>query len=265
MGTYRQFRPPPHLSAFVDAFWLYLPAEGATEAPELRVLPDGCIDLIAGLGLGRPGESVAPTSLEVCGPTDRHRLVGLPPAVAWAGARFRIGAAARLLDIHPPDLLRSQVPALDCSCGYAALLDRMAICPTPGRALEAMSSFLSTLADRARMGPNDDRTARAISMLGRPGGDARVSQVARTLEVSERTLHRDVRAAVGLSPKSLGRVLRFQRLLARLESGSFADLCSLALDTGYSDQAHMTREVAEFAGVTPTALGRSGHTKSLFE
>jgi AraC-like DNA-binding protein len=52
----------------------------------------------------------------------------------------------------------------------------------------------------------------------------------------------------------LARVLRFRRLQA-LAPGPLAEL---ALDAGYSDQAHMTAEVTRLAGVSPARFLKEG-------
>ena len=65
--------------------------------------------------------------------------------------------------------------------------------------------------------------------------------------MSARQLQRRVADAVGYGPKMLARVLRFRRLLALAS----APLVELALDAGYADQAHMTADVTELAGVSP--------------
>jgi AraC-like DNA-binding protein len=63
---------------------------------------------------------------------------------------------------------------------------------------------------------------------------------------------------VGYGPKTLHRVLRFRRFLARADAnGPEADLVRLALEAGYADQAHLTRECTRLTGLAPAALGRS--------
>ena len=84
-----------------------------------------------------------------------------------------------------------------------------------------------------------------MSALDRP--HARVAAVAAELGVSARQLQRRVTDAVGYGPKTLARVLRFRRLQT-LPAGS---LVERALEAGYADQAHMTAEVTELAGVSP--------------
>ena len=74
-----------------------------------------------------------------------------------------------------------------------------------------------------------------------------MDSVAGELGVSARQLHRRVSDAVGYGPKMLQRVLRFRRLQALPP----APLVELALEAGYADQAHMTAEVTQLAGVSP--------------
>jgi AraC-like DNA-binding protein len=66
---------------------------------------------------------------------------------------------------------------------------------------------------------------------------------------------------VGYGPKTLQRVLRFRRFVSRIDAGLPAgaerhDLATLAVQAGYADQAHLTRECQALAGLTPAALAR---------
>ncbi|WP_254053255.1 helix-turn-helix domain-containing protein [Singulisphaera sp. GP187] len=74
--------------------------------------------------------------------------------------------------------------------------------------------------------------------------------------ISSRQLHRRFHDSVGYGPKTLQRILRFQRLLelARNEPAPRLDLAALAFEAGYADQAHMSREVRELADNTPTSV-----------
>jgi len=58
-------------------------------------------------------------------------------------------------------------------------------------------------------------------------------------------------ASVGLPPKLYCRVLRFQRALTLLAAEPSAALVNVALDSGYSDQSHLTREFRELGGLSP--------------
>jgi AraC-like DNA-binding protein len=104
-------------------------------------------------------------------------------------------------------------------------------------------------------GPPDALVCHVRRRLDRPG--TRVEAVAEEVGLSERQLRRRLRTVVGYGPKTLQRVLRFQRFLARLraENGD-ADLAGIALDLGYADQPHLTREATRLSGFPPAALAK---------
>jgi transcriptional regulator GlxA family with amidase domain len=76
--------------------------------------------------------------------------------------------------------------------------------------------------------------------------------------MSERQLRRRFKAAVGLSPKTLQRVLRFQHFLALVHTGGWSrlGLARTAIALGYADQAHLTRECVYLSGLPPAELIR---------
>ncbi|MGH9113685.1 MAG: helix-turn-helix domain-containing protein, partial [Acidimicrobiales bacterium] len=87
--------------------------------------------------------------------------------------------------------------------------------------------------------------------------------------LSERQLRRRVEEAVGYSPRTLARIVRFQRFLhaARSVPRGRRNLAGLAAETGYADQAHLTRESRRLGGLPPAALldweaQRLGHPSS---
>jgi AraC-like DNA-binding protein len=80
-------------------------------------------------------------------------------------------------------------------------------------------------------------------------GGVPIAALAAEVGWSRRHLVNRFRTQVGLPPKTLARVLRFEELLRRLPTG---DLAEVATACGYYDQAHMNRDFREFAGTTPT-------------
>src|SRR5947207_3252054 len=108
------------------------------------------------------------------------------------------------------------------------------------------------LGDRLDRGPAAaPEVAWAWRQLYRTGGRIPVAELAAGTGWSHRHLASRFRQQVGLSPKAYGRVLRFQRAVARLGRAPLADL---AASCGYYDQAHLNRDFRELAGTTPTDL-----------
>ncbi|MFJ9851515.1 DUF6597 domain-containing transcriptional factor [Streptomyces sp. NPDC101150] len=96
------------------------------------------------------------------------------------------------------------------------------------------------LADRIRR----DRTIR------------RVVEFARDEGMSVRALQRLFAGYVGVSPKWVLLRHRVHEALERAASGAEADWAAVAAELGYSDQAHLIRDVTATVGVSPTAYGR---------
>lgn len=68
--------------------------------------------------------------------------------------------------------------------------------------------------------------------------------------VSRRRIQQAFFAVLGLSPKQVRTLLRYERAFALL-SASRLSLAAIAHETGFSDQSHMTRELKRFSGLTP--------------
>ena len=107
-----------------------------------------------------------------------------------------------------------------------------------------------------RDAPAPDRQAMQLFDLAAAAGRDESSVLAAMraqLDMPECSLRRLCHAQFGYGPKTLERVLRFQRLLALARSDRQAGLAALAADAGYADQAHLSREVRALCGITPSA------------
>jgi AraC-like DNA-binding protein len=79
-----------------------------------------------------------------------------------------------------------------------------------------------------------------------------VPALAGSVGLSERQLYRRCLDAFGYGPKMLDRVLRMNAALERARAG--LGLAEVAVQTGYADQAHFTRDVKALTGVPPRTL-----------
>lgn len=205
----------------------------STGADASPVLPDGCMDLLWRSDTER---------LLVAGPDTRPQAAEGELGVRWTGLRLSPGHAPAVLGVRAEELRDRRVDLSDLwgVSRVRALTARVAASAAPGTVLEAVAGA------GPAPDPALDQVVRALA-AGRP-----VAAVASDLDVSERTLHRRSLAAFGYSPQLLGRVLRFRRALAALQAG--ARPVQVADDLGFTDQAHLTREVRRFGGTTPGAV-----------
>jgi AraC-like DNA-binding protein len=240
--AYSERAPSELLRSFVVCSWTR-DATLAGDAPTSdRILPDGCVDIIWD-----------ERSLFVAGPDTRPVLVdpvGQP--TRYAGVRFRPGTAPAFLRVPSSELVDQRVP-LDAIWDAAVtqrLTDRLASAASMRDAVSEMEHALTERLD----GEVDRVAAAAISAIATDPA-IRVAGIAARVGVTERTLHRRVRSAVGYGPKMLQRVARFRRFLA-LAPRDELGLAGLARVAGYADQAHLSRECVALAGLTPLELVR---------
>jgi AraC-like DNA-binding protein len=196
------------------------------------VMPDACSDLIWRAGHGA----------FVAGPDTGAWLSSAPAGTVLVGARFRAGAGGAALGLPLSELLNQRVDLAELQPRLADQLD-------PDLSADAALQRLIAVASKLAQTP-DPAVYAAVRRLHDPR--ARVETLADELGFSERQLRRRFHAAVGYGPKTLQRVLRFRRFLEHADAG--ADLARAALDAGYADQAHLTRDCARLSGLTPSRL-----------
>jgi AraC-like DNA-binding protein len=211
------------------------------------VVPDGCIDL----------EWLGGT-LRIAGPDRKPRTETLAPGTTVIGFRFRAGTAVSWLGLPASEIVDGRVP-LEQFWGAEAhrLADAAnAACDVATRVHTIESALLRrapSIASRHR----DMRAAYALIATGAPPDRSLIPWLARELALSERTLRRRFDEAFGYGPKTLDRILRFQRFLELARRAPTESAARLAAAVGYADQAHLTRECRRLAAATPgEVLGR---------
>ncbi|HSK91540.1 MAG TPA: helix-turn-helix domain-containing protein [Euzebyales bacterium] len=93
----------------------------------------------------------------------------------------------------------------------------------------------------------------AWERLTRTGGGVGVARLADEVGWSRRHLSERFRREYGLPPKTMARIVRFERARRMVTATGGASLGTIAATAGYADQAHMTREWHDFAGGSPLA------------
>ncbi|MER7133991.1 AraC family transcriptional regulator [Streptosporangium saharense] len=211
---YREWAPHPAIAGRVACVWTNVAVSASTQL----VVPDGCVDLIWG-----------PDGPQVAGPDTGPMPVRMNRDDRYTGIRFRPGAVGEVFGVPVEALRDARVP-----------LAELGVLPdlTPDTMQEA-------LAVRLREIPGPDPAATA--MAGALGTGMSVGQVAWELGFGERQLRRRALRAFGYGPKTLQRVVRFQRALRLARRGTA--LAEVALACGYADQSHMANEVRRLAGV----------------
>ncbi|HEX2450758.1 MAG TPA: helix-turn-helix domain-containing protein [Gemmatimonadales bacterium] len=241
---YREYAPAPDLAHLVRCFW-HITANNAP--PTLnRICPDGCADIVVtGDGEARAiGTMRSPMLMTVAGRVDIF------------GVRFQPGEALAFFDL-PLDTLTDGIAGMD-DLGWrsgSTLGDQVASAGPSALRVAIMERLLRARRAACRRGDTPAALRAAIRLLERRDGVG-LQQVRNATGASQRTLERQFREMVGLSPKAFGRVARFRRALRDVHRHPRLPYAALAAEAGYADQAHFIREFRSFAGITPAAYVR---------
>ncbi|SCL72881.1 Helix-turn-helix domain-containing protein [Micromonospora citrea] len=100
--------------------------------------------------------------------------------------------------------------------------------------------------------PVDPQVAHAWRRTLTSRGRVRVDGLADEVGWSRKRLWSRFRSQLGTTPKRAARLVRFDHAAHLLAAGHGA--AHVAAESGYVDQSHLHREVATFAGLTPTTL-----------
>jgi AraC-like DNA-binding protein len=125
-----------------------------------------------------------------------------------------------------------------------------------------VASIQKLLAERVRDCKHESWLTSLTAKIVQRGGQISIDRLVADAGISNRQLERRFLCEVGLSPKQLCRILRFQQIFRAL-NGNDATWAAVALDCGYYDQAHLIRDFRQFSGVTPAALLQ--HSSALTE
>jgi AraC-like DNA-binding protein len=153
---------------------------------------------------------------------------------------------ARALFGVPMHELANEVVELDDLLGSNELVERM----WDAGGWERRFAVLDDALARVDREPSRE-VAWAWGRLRASSGRVEIGALARELGWSHRRLIARFREHVGLAPKTVGRVLRFERVSRLLRHTPAPRLAEVAFECGYYDQAHLNRDFREFAGTTP--------------
>ena len=248
---YVEMEPAPELRDVVMSYWGF--AVHALPFPEFvhRVWPDGCA-LIA-LGYSHGVNVIAAVS----GPSTVANAVPVQAGEQYWGIRFRPESGAVSCGQDAGAFRDGRRFARDVfGDAILPLVEALATVKDPGDATRLMDAWIR----QHRVPPEliDPLVRGAVQHIGRTDGMATMAEVADALNITTRQLQRRFRAVTGMTPKEYANIRRARAALRRVAMGDSARALGgwarLAAESGYADQAHLTREYARLLTLTPTVV-----------
>jgi AraC-like DNA-binding protein len=178
-------------------------------------------------------------------------LISPNGAVELVGIRFHPGGTSPFLRV-PMNELTDQIAELG---SLSSELERelLRVSQDLSSLQERTSAIEAVLLVRVLRGSFHSSALKLAVGIVESAGQVSVDQLATAAGISSRQLERRFLRDIGIGPKLLGRILRFQQVFRAVERVDSA-WASIAVECGYYDQAHLIRDFTQFAGQTPAVL-----------
>ena len=253
---YQEIQPGKLLARFIECFWtLEGEPDPSGSAPE-RILPDGCVEII--LSFADPfteiderfDEKLQPSHFLV-GQMTRPVIIKPTGSVRLIGIRFHPGGTLPFVTI-PMDETTDQIIELGA---IAADLERefKAAADVNDSLHLKIVAIEQLLAKRLRSRSHDASIVDLTARIVRSAGRLSVDRLAMEAGISTRQLRRRFLMEVGVGPKLLCRLLRFQQVFRAVDQ-NVDEWAGIAFECGYYDQAHLINDFRQFAQQTPAVL-----------
>ena len=246
---YEEAPPSVRLRDLIYCYWLLKTEKPLQQSFTYRVVADGCIDVF--FDVDQPHESF------VMGFCQRYTEFQLQENFQYAGIRFLPTMFPQLFKVDAGELSNKSVELQQVVPGLAEYLRKLLSPPTDFLDLRAfLDAYFLRCLGRLQL-DEDARFYNALDLLLAANGTVRIEKDLQT-GLSPRQLRRKFNYYIGTSPKTFGKVVRFQNILKAKPSTRSLRENKLFFDAGYYDQAHFTKEFKHLYGVSPsTAFGRS--------
>jgi AraC-like DNA-binding protein len=255
--AYREYLPTAELRPYVECYW-HAVSDGPPGFRAVEpLIPDLKVELIFNAGdryawapVPNAAAELSPiftcigmraTALGItqAGQLDHFAIRMRPAGLAAFGAVPLFELTQRCLDVR--ELWGAGTNELTARLGEAKNVRQ--------RIAAADRFFTARLRERAGAGT----LARSCAEAMQRSKAMTIGDIADRHGVGYKRLERAFLRDVGLTPKHFAKVARLQRAL-KLAVAPSVNLATAALESGYADQAHMTRDFKQLAGRAPRAF-----------
>jgi AraC-like DNA-binding protein len=250
---YRPYAPPSETAHAVRAIWTLRGRAHVRRAEP--IVSDACPELVFHAGdpwlqIHADGTSVLQPPAMLVGPTARPTLLEPGREVNVLGVRLHPWGLSFLVGVEAAELRDLIVPLEGVSPRLGRLAEEVLDAMTSRDPMGPVSAAL-----RRALAPTSSlpiTTRRLVEAVGSARETPTVRGLAAHFGMSTRSVQRAFRHDVGLSPTTVLRIARVQRVLRLAEAHPDQPWSRLGSMAGYYDQPHLVREFRALVGRLPS-------------
>lgn len=248
--NYIQYPPPPALRPYVRYFWSFDSYHSTASKLLNKSFADRYPRLIfQNLNQFTPIFNTAGTILPQCylsGIDTTYTESVMPGTFSHFGVSFFPHALNAFFQVEAHELV-DKMPDIRILCS-ADIQSKLEQAKSHDSRVQIVSRYLY---DKIYYSKKQDQLVNHIIQQNEIHEFTNVREVIRKYKVSERQLERKFKTSIGISPKKLQRIIRFEKSLQLLAQADYKQLTAIAYQLDYTDQSHFIKDFKDFSGMTP--------------
>ena len=253
---YKTYKPHPDLETLVKFYWtLEVPFNPSNQ--KQKIIPDGCIEMTFNLGdkikrYVSETEFIVHPSAMVMGQRTKPYFILPVGNVDTIAICFYPHGFATFVNTPLEQLVdkETHIAKLFGKIAASQLEQQIIEAKDTHQRIEIIETFLlKKLHEQATITSIVKAT---VDTFLKTSGSATINLISEGSLAKRRQLERHFKKQIGISPKQLGKVIRFQASLLMLLNRQTETLTHIAYENDYFDQNHFIKDFKEFVGVTPS-------------
>lgn len=256
--TYTEIQPCEELKPYICCFWsIPEPYSNAvsSEAKDKLIIPDTCMDIIFNIDMYK--NELNDLFVGISDTAFKDNAKNLAPTVSCFAIRFYCWAVPLFSDESMKHMLNTFVGVDDYFKHFKRDL-RDILISNPS-ILDRVTKFEEYLLKKLDVNKLNSNVMNAVYAVLKSKGTANISELARYTTVSQRQLERLFLEYVGVPPKKLSGLVRYQYLWQDILFDRNINIQDVVCKYGYTDQSHLLNDFKKYHTLSPIGARMYAH------
>ena len=246
---YQEFLPDKLLAPYIDKYWV---AQGSVaESFTMKVLPDGCIDIIFAWDDSALERGMAEAVPYVIGGGDVFFEEVIAGRVKMFGIRFKPVGIRAFIRTSAPEMTGQIIELAHQDSLFGKDFSEIINYAEPlASQIQQMDQHI--ISKLPKLYSTEQRIVKAVEWIEQHHGIISIPTLADKACLSPRQFERLFKNEIGLSAKTFSRIARMKHAQEYLHSNPDHSIFDVAIHCGYYDCAHLDKEFRALTGEPPS-------------